>query len=49
MEGGLDTTSVFLAVLSALDPEAFYSCIASILPLGAGVGFLFKGIMEKLN
>ena len=36
-------------VLSALDPKAFGSYIANILLSGTGVGFLFKGIMEKLN
>jgi hypothetical protein len=40
---------VLLAVLSALDPKAFYSCIASVLLLGIGVGFLFRDIIEKLN
>jgi len=49
LEGGLDFTSIFLAVLSALDPKAFGSYIISVLPSGAGVGFLFRGIIEKLN
>jgi len=49
LEGGLDSTGVFLAVLSALDPKAFSSYIISVLPLGVGVGFLFRGIVEKLN
>jgi len=49
LEGGLDSASVFLAVSSALDPKAFGGCIISILPLGVGVSFLFRGIMEKLN
>jgi len=40
---------MLLAVLSTLDPKAFYSYIASVLPLGIGVGFLFRGIIEKLN
>jgi len=40
---------MLLAVSSTLDPKAFYGCIASVLPLGAGVGFLFGGIIGKLN
>ena len=40
---------MLLAVLSTLDPKAFGGRIASVLPLGAGVGFLFRGIVEKLN
>ena len=40
---------MLLVVLSALNPEAFGGYIASILLLGAGVGFLFRGIIEKLN
>ena len=40
---------MLLAVLSILDPKAFYSRIASVLPLGVGVGFFFRGIIEKLN
>ena len=40
---------MLLAVLSILDPEVFGGYIASGLPSGAGIGFLFKGIMEKLN
>ena len=39
---------MLLAVLSTLDPEAFYGHITSVLLLGAGVGFLFWGIIEKL-
>jgi len=35
--------------LSALDPKVFSGCIVSVLPLGAGVGFFFGGIVEKLN
>ena len=49
MEGSLNATGVFLAVSSVLDSEAFSSYIASILPLSTGVGFLFRGIIEKLN
>jgi len=49
LEGGLDSTGVFLVVLSALDPKAFGGCIVNVLPLGIGVGFLFRGIIEKLN
>ena len=49
MENGSDATSVLLTVLSVLDFKAFCGCIASILPSGAGVGFLFRGIIEKLN
>ena len=48
-KGGLDSTSVLLAVSSTLDPKAFGGYIASVLPSGIGVGFLFKGIIEKLN
>ena len=40
---------MLLVVLSALDPKAFYGYIASVLLLGIGVGFLFRGIIEKLN
>ena len=40
---------MFLAVSPALDPEAFGGYIVSVLPLGVGVGFLFRGIIEKLN
>jgi len=49
LEGGLDPTSIFLVVLSTLDPKAFSGYIISILTLGVGVGFLFRGIIEKLN
>jgi len=49
LEGGLDPAGIFLVVLFALDPKAFGGCIVSILLLGAGVGFLFRGIIEKLN
>jgi len=38
----LDTTSMLLAVLSILDPKAFYSYIASVLLLGIGVSFLLE-------
>ena len=34
-------------VLSILDPKAFYSYIASVLPLDIGVGFLFRGIVNS--
>jgi hypothetical protein len=40
---------MLLAVSFILDPKAFYGHIASVLPLGIGVSFLFKGIVEKLN
>jgi len=40
---------MLLVVLSILDLKAFYGYIASVLPLSIGVGFLFKGIIEKLN
>jgi hypothetical protein len=40
---------VLLVVLSILDPKAFYGYITSVLLLGIGVGFLFGGIIEKLN
>ena len=46
---GLDTTNILLVVLSILNPKAFGSYIANKLLLGAGVGFLFRGIVEKLN
>jgi hypothetical protein len=45
----LDNTSMLLAVLSILDPKAFYNYITSVLLLGIGVSFLFRGIIEKLN
>ena len=45
----LDSTSMLLAVSSTLDPKAFSGYIASVLPSGVGVGFLFGGIVEKLN
>ena len=37
---------MLLAVSSVLDPEAFCGRIASVLPSGAGVGFLFGGIVD---
>jgi len=40
---------MLLAVSSVLDPKAFCGCIASVLLLGIGVGFLFGGIIGKLN
>jgi len=40
---------MLLAVSSILDPKAFYDRIASVLPSGIGIGFLFGGIIEKLN
>ena len=40
---------MLLVAPSTLDPKAFYGYIASVLPLGAGVSFLFRGIIEKLN
>ena len=40
---------MFLVVLFTLNPEAFGGYIANRLLSGIGVGFLFKGIMEKLN
>ena len=40
---------MLLVVLSILNPKAFGGYIASRLPLGAGVGFLFRGIIKKLN
>jgi len=40
---------MLLAVLSILDPKAFYGYIASVLLLGIGVSFLFRDIIEKLN
>ena len=49
MEGGLDSTSMFLAVSSILDPKAFSGYIISVLLLSIGVGFLFRGIIEKLD
>ena len=36
-------------VLSVLNPKAFSSYITSILPSGVGVGFLFRGIIEKIK
>jgi len=38
---------MLLAVSSTLNPKAFYGYIASVLPLGIGIGFLFKGIIEN--
>jgi len=49
LEGGLDSTGMLLVVSSTLDPKVFCGCIASVLLLGAGVGFFFGGIIEKLN
>ena len=40
---------MLLAVSSILDPKAFGGIIASALPLGIGISFLFRGIIEKLN
>jgi len=40
---------MLLAVSSILDPKAFYGYIASVLLLSIGAGFLFRGIIEKLN
>jgi hypothetical protein len=40
---------VLLAVLSILNAEVFGGYIASVLPSGIDIGFLFKGIIEKLN
>ena len=40
---------MLLAVSSALDPKAFGGYIASVLLSGVGVGFLFRGIIEKLS
>jgi len=49
LEGGLNSTSMLLAVSSALDPKVFCSYITSVLLSGVGVGFLFGGIVGKLN
>ena len=38
---------MLLAVLSILDPKAFYGYITSVLPLGIGVSFLFRGIVDS--
>ena len=40
---------MLLAVLFILNPEAFSGYIANKLLSGTGVGFLFRGIIEKLN
>ena len=40
---------MLLAVLSTLDPKIFGSYITNKLLLGTGVGFFFRGIIEKLN
>ena len=40
---------MLLVVSSALDPKAFCGRIAIILLSGIGIGFLFRGIIEKLN
>jgi hypothetical protein len=42
LQGGLDSTSVFLAGLPILDPKAFNGSIVSVLPLGVGIGFLLE-------
>ena len=47
--GGLDSASMFLVVSPTLDPKAFGGRIVSVLLLGVGVSFLFRGIIEKLN
>ena len=49
MEGSLDFTNILLVVLSVLNLKAFGGYIISVLLLGIGVGFLFRGIIEKLN
>ena len=36
-------------VLSILNFKVFGGCIANILPLGTGIGFLFKGIIKKIK
>ena len=41
--------SILLVVLSILNLKVFNSYITNRLPLGVGVGFLFGGIIEKLN
>ena len=38
---------MLLAVSSTLDPKAFGGYIASILPSGIGIGFLFGGIVNR--
>ena len=46
MEGGLDSASIFLVVLSILDFKAFSGYIISVLLLSIGVGFLFRDIIN---
>ena len=48
-EGGLNATSVLLAVLSTLNSKVFGGYITNKLLSGVSVGFLFGGIIEKLN
>jgi len=40
---------VLLAVSFILDLKAFYGYIASVLLSGAGVSFLFRGIIKKIK
>jgi len=47
LEGGLDFTSVFLAVSFTPDLKAFCGYITNVLLLNTGVGFLFRGIMKN--
>ena len=49
LKGGLNTTNILLAVLFVLNPKVFGGYIVSGLLLGADIGFLFGGIIEKLN
>jgi hypothetical protein len=49
LKSSLDSAGVLLVVLSVLDSKAFGGYIASVLPSGVGVGFLFRGIIKKLN
>ena len=47
MESNLNSTGIFLAVSSALNPKAFCGYIISVLLLGVSVGFFFKDIIKK--
>ena len=49
MENSLDSTNILLAVLSTLNPKAFSGYITSVLLLGTGIGFLFRGIIRKIK
>jgi hypothetical protein len=49
LEGGLNTTSVFLVFLSTLNAKALRYYIVGVLLLSTGIGvdFIFKGIVDR--